>query len=155
MDANDDKKTEQWLLASLDRVTRILYDDKFRMTIADESPLEYTITNNYGEIVSADKEVRVEFLVTYAVMGFDEDADRGLLSKTSYKLNKEVAGDWVQLVTYREWILRAVRQDRERYLLVCCSLDAAQIGLQPLPGTTICWAWVPKAETKLEQTWSG
>lgn len=144
--------TEEIILNSLDKYTKILYEGKFSLTLADENDLEFIINDNYGEIVSDKREICMEFLATREIMGFEE-IDRGCYGRTVYKLNKEIKGDWLRLVTYKDWILRAIDQDNDKFLLLCNSLDAKNIGFKQVKNFKIMYKWVPKSEVIIEKTW--
>ena len=122
----------------------IVIDGKFHLSVEDESELEFTVSNNYGMAVSADSAVRMEFLVCYSLMGFEE-IDRGNLGRRHYKLNRELSGPWRALIEHRDWILRAFDETATHWLVLAMGDGARAIGLAPVPGMRVSYGWLPKA----------
>ncbi len=101
----------------------LLYLNRYLVDISYESSAEFIVDIDEGSIFSItdiheeDTEMAVACRKDYEQLGF-HNFDRGMYTKHVKKISPDIKGDWLTLVRYKDWIMRAICEEKGRYLLI-------------------------------------
>lgn len=131
----------------------ILYLNRYLAEIVGESSAEFDVDMQEGSIYDItdiheeDRDMAHNCREDYEALGF-YCYDRAIYTKRLKKVSPDIKGEWLRLVEYKGWIMRAVWEENGRYLLIADvrQYHGEKLGMVEVPDTSLHLKWVEKDE---------